>query len=116
MSIFRNPAAFAPFYRDLVAVEGSRPSGRGVAVFRSPLKACVLDMGLDDPLSDASTGTNRRRWQIRVRLCDWPEVEPPTRGDLVHIPGEFAIGGDPVKASVQSIARTDDCYVLEVRQ
>ena len=118
-SIFNNPAAFAPFFDSLVAVEGKRTPRSGcarAAVFRSPIKACVIDLGMDDPLMDGSTGTNRRRWSVRVRFADWPEVDPPQVGDKLHIPGEFEIAGEPVKAAVQSINRTDDCFIMEARQ
>lgn len=117
-SIFHSPRAFAPFYDELVAVEAKRPPrsrGASAAVMRSPLRACVIDMGLDDPLADGSTGTSRRRWSVRVRLRDWPEVAPPQIGDLLHIPGEYALCGAPVRAAVLSIARHEDDYVMEAR-
>ena len=118
-SIFSNPAAFAPFFDSLVAVEGKRTprsGGADAVVLRSPVKACVIDLGLDDPLSDGSTGANRRRWSVSVRLADWPEVDPPQMGDVLRIPGEFEIGGDPVRAAVESIKRADDRYIMEARE
>ncbi len=117
-SIFNNPAAFAPFFDSLVAVEGKRTPRSGsarAAVFRSPIKACVIDLGMDDPLMDGSTGTNRRRWSVRVRIQDWPEVDPPQIGDRLHIPGEFDLGGVPVKAKVKAIVRHADDYIMEAR-
>lgn len=117
-SIFHNPRAFAPFYDEIIAVEAQRPPrtrGGAPAVMRAPLRACVIDLGLDDPLADGSTGTNRRRWSVRVRIQDWPEVDPPQIGDRLHIPGEFDLGGVPVKAAVQTIGRHDDAFIMEAR-
>ena len=115
-SIFRNPAAMAPFFDDVLAVEGRRRARNAAQTIRSTLRACVIDDGVDEPLMDQSTGVTRRRWLIRVRAVDWPEVEPPQVGDVVHIPGEYYLGGDPVRAAVKSVGRHDDDYVMEARQ
>ena len=61
-SLFDNPRAFAPFYDDRIAVEGSR-SGRTLKT--GPLPACVFDQGLDDPISDGGTSSTRRRVRAR---------------------------------------------------
>ena len=110
-SIFHNPAAFAPFYDNRVAVEGKRGSRRVAFT----LRACVLDDGLEDPLADNSTSTNRRRWSVRVRIEDWPDTNPPQIGDTLQIPEEFDVCGVPVKAAVKSIVRHADDFIMEAR-
>lgn len=81
-SPFDNPAAFAPFFRDRVAVEGTRAGGRSVA---GTFLACVLDQGLDDAIAEGSTETARRVVSVTVRRADWFDVEPPQTGDAVTL-------------------------------
>lgn len=103
--LFHNPRAFAPFFDDLVAVEGRRGAR---TVKTGALPACVLDEGLDEPLQDASTSTARRRYSIRLRAADWPETEPPREG-------YFVLLADGTKLSVMSVARHQGDYLMEAR-
>ena len=105
-SLFENPHAYAPFYDDTVAVEGQRP---GRTVRTGALKACVLDQGLDDPLSDGDTASTRRRYTVHVRVADWPDTAPPQNGDVVTL----SDGGS--RLSVLSVARVHGDFVLEAR-
>ena len=84
-SLFENPSAFAPLFDDLVAVEGARQDGRRIA---GTFRACVLDQGLDDLLSDGSTGTVRRRVVVTFRIGgdSWPaDGTRPQSGDEITV-------------------------------
>ncbi len=81
-SLFDSPAAFAPFFRDRVAVEGTRAGGRRVA---GAFRACVLDQGLDDAAVEGTTETARRVVSVTVRRADWFDVEPPQTGYAVTL-------------------------------
>lgn len=79
---FGREAPFAPFFRDRVAVEGARAGGRRVA---GTVRACVLDMGFDDPLADGAAQAARRVVEVTVRRADWFEPDPPRTGDEVTL-------------------------------
>lgn len=84
-SPFDNPAAFAPFFRDRVAVEGTRAGGRRVA---GTFRACVLDQGLDDVIAEDSTGAVRRRIAVTFMIGgdSWPkDGTVPQKGDRVTL-------------------------------
>lgn len=104
-SLFDNQCAFAPFYDDLVSVEGRRGSR---TVQTGALPACVLDEGLDDTLQDGSTSTTRRRYSISIRVADWPDTEPPREGYSVLL-------ADGTRLSVMSVSRPLGDYQLEAR-
>ena len=104
-SRFDNPRAFAPFFDDIVAVEGprgSRPLKTGA------LNACVLDQGLDYPLADDVTSTNRRLYTVTIREADWPDESAPRIGDVITL-------ADCTRISVKSVARSHGDFVLEAR-
>lgn len=105
ISIFHNPAAFAPFYDDVVAVEGA--AGRPLRT--GPLAACVLDQGLDDPVAEGGVASARRRFTVSIRVADWPASRPPQIGDVVIL-----ADGD-VRLSVLSAARSHGDFVMEAR-
>ena len=104
-SLFDNPRAFAPFFDDLVSVEGRRGSR---TVQTGAIPACVLDEGLDDTLQDGATSTTRRRYSIRIRVVDWPDTEPPKEGDYVLL-------ADGTRLSVMSKSRDLGDYIMEAR-
>ena len=104
-SLFDNQRAFAPFYDDLVSVEGRRGSR---TVQTGALPACVLDEGLDDTLQDGSTSTTRRGYSISIRVGDWPDTEPPREGYSVLL-------ADGTKLSVMSVSRQHGDYQMEAR-
>lgn len=105
-SLFDNPAAFAPFYDDTVAVEGTR---EGRVLKTGPLAACVFDQGLDDPIGEGDTASTRRRYTISIRFADWPDTFMPQNGDIVTL----ADGNGSL--TVLSVARSLGDYVLEAR-
>lgn len=104
-SLFDNPRAFAPFFDDLVAVEGRRGAR---TVKTGALPACVFDEGLDETLQDGSTSTTRRRYSVYLRAADWPETEPPREGYYVLL-------ADGTKLSVMSVSRQHGDYQMEAR-
>ena len=104
--LFDNPAAFAPFYDDVVAVEGTRTDR---VLKTGPLAACVFDQGLDDPLADGDVSSVRRRYSISIRVADWPDTAPPQIGDTVLL----ADGNG--RLSVLSVARSLGDIVMEAR-
>ena len=104
-SLFDNPRAFAPFYDDRIAVEGSR-SGRTLKT--GPLPACVFDQGLDDPLSDGGISASRRRYSINVPVGDWPDTTRPQAGDIVTL-------SDGSRLSVMSVAVVMGDFAMEAR-
>lgn len=96
-SLFDNPKAFAPLFDDLVAVEGVRPGGRRIA---GTFRACVLEQGLDDPLSDGSSGTDRRRVVVSFRIGgdSWPaDGTRPQAGDRITVADGTVFAVDEVK-------------------
>lgn len=104
-SLFDNPRAFAPFYADSIAVEGSR-SGRTLKT--GPLPACVFDQGLDDPISDSGTSSTRRRYTINVPVSEWPETTRPQTGDVITL-------SDGSRLSVMSVAVVMGDFAMEAR-
>lgn len=79
-SLFDNPAAFAPFYDQLVAVKGAAQS--------VTVKACVFEDGFDVPLSEASYGADRRHIAVCVPKYGeggWNCEMPPKRGDILTV-------------------------------
>ena len=104
-SRFDNPRAFAPFYDDCVAVEGARGSR---TLKTGALSACVFDQGLDDPLSDGATSTNRRLYTVTIREADWSDESAPRIGDVITL-------ADGARISVKSIVRSHGDFVLEAR-
>lgn len=108
-SLFDSPAAFAPFFRDRVAVEGTRAGGRRVA---GAFRACVLDQGLDDAVAEASTGTVRRRIAVSFMIGgdSWPkDGTVPQKGDRVTLDDGTTYGIDVVR-------RMMGVYVCEARE
>lgn len=104
-SLFDNPRAFAPFFDDLVSVEGRRGAR---TVKTGALPACVFDEGLDDTLQDGSASTTRRRYSISIRVADWPDTEPPREGYSVLL-------ADGTRLSVMSVSRQQGDFQLEAR-
>lgn len=103
-SIFDNPAAFAPFFRDRVAVEGTRAGGHRVA---GTFRACVLDQGLDDVVAEGSTSTVRRRIAVTFMVGgdSWPkDGTVPQRGDLVTLDDGTTYGIDVVRRMMGTYA------------
>ena len=107
---FSSPAAFAPFYDQLVAVKGAAQS--------VTVKACVFEDGLDDPLSDASPAADRRR----IAVClpkygegGWNCEMPPKRGDTLTV---LSWGGkDGVDDfAVEKVADFMDSWQLSARE
>ena len=79
-SPFFNPAAFTPFYDQLVVVNG--------AAQRGTFKACVFEEGFDDPLSEVSVETDTRSAVIVIPKTGdggWNCQERPRVGDKVTI-------------------------------
>ncbi len=104
-NLFHNPRAFAPFFDDLVSVEGRRGAR---TVQTGALPACVFDEGLDDTLQDGSTSTTRRRYSISIRVADWPDTEQPREGYSVLL-------ADGTRLSVMSVSRQQGDFQLEAR-
>jgi hypothetical protein len=105
-SIFQSKRAFAPFYDDIVSVEGQR---QGRVVKTGGLMACVLDQGLDDAIGEGDADSTRRRYSVSIRTADWPDVFAPQRGDTVVL----ADGNE--RLSVLSVARSLGDIVMEAR-
>ena len=80
-SIFHNPAAMAPFFDDVIVVEGVRPGGRSV---KGTFNACVFDLGLADIDQDALATSGEHAFSIQIRKCEWTEPSPPWRGMTVR--------------------------------
>lgn len=104
-SIFDNPSAFDPFFDDFVSVEGRVGD---CVVKTGAIPACVFDQGLDDPLSDEDTHTNRRRFSVTIRSCDWPEVDGPGIGFTVEL-------SDGRRLAVASVSVVQGDYQIEAR-
>ena len=105
---FSNPAAFAPLYGDLVAVEGSRPDGRTSGTYR----ACVFDDGLEDPLSAMAVESNRRVLSVHIPKVGpggWNDTQPPQVGDTLTIPAG-------VSFSIERVGDFADAWLLTARQ
>ena len=104
-SIFDNPYAFDPFFDDIVSVEGRIGD---CVVKTGAIPACVFDQGLDDPLSDEDTHTNRRRFSVTIRACDWPEVDGPRIGFTLEL-------ADGRRLAVDSVSVVQGDYQIEAR-
>lgn len=82
-SAFDNPKAFAPFFDDLVVVEGRRGADR----FREACRACVLDSGFVDTDADAVAQSDEHVFSVRILRRDWPDGSGPRIGDTVRLDG-----------------------------
>ena len=89
---FSNPAAFAPFYRDAITVEGTRRSlpslqgSHGVPrAVRGTFRACVIDNGFAEPVAESDAESSLRTFGISVRRGDWIDRMPPQTGDRVAL-------------------------------
>jgi len=106
-SMFDNPRAFDPMYEDRVTV--ANPGG-----VRVDCRACVFDLGIDDPFADGDAESTRRRFAVHIPLkgCGaWPQgTQAPKVGWQVT----FA---DGALAHVTSVsAHLHDALVLEARE
>lgn len=104
-SLFDNPRAFAPFYDERIAVEGAR-SGRTLK--SGPMRACVIDQGLDDAVVEGDTASTRQRYSVSVHEDEWTDVLQPQVGDTIIL-----AGGE--RLSVMSVARSLGDIVMEAR-
>lgn len=104
-SLFEHAKAFAPFYDDIVAVEGPR-GGRTLRT--GALPACVFDQGIDDMASDGATAATRRSFTVVVRVSDWPDTSPPGVGDTVTL-------ADGTRLSVVSVGKSHGKFDMEAR-
>jgi hypothetical protein len=85
-NLFDNPAAFAPFFTDAIAVEGWRRDADGVKhKLTCSCKACVIDNGYADALVDGDADTVVRGYAISVRAGDWLSSYKPQVGDRIRI-------------------------------
>ena len=107
MSMFESPGAFAPFFDTAVAVEARRENGH---VIRTTVRACVLDMGLDEPFSDGGTDSRRRAYSVSVQRIDCERSGwRPQIGDVLKF-------DDGRKLAVKSVSLpVGGAYELEAR-
>lgn len=109
-SIFHNPAAFAPFYDQLVAVKGDAQVGT--------FKACAFEDGLDDPLSEASPAADRRRISVCIpKRGDggWNCENPPKRGDTLTVLSWGGVEGVD-NFAVEKVMDFMDSWMLSARE
>ncbi len=108
--IFDSSLGFAPFYDQTVAVSGDTHAGT--------YKACVLEDGLDDPLSESTGAAERRLMSFHLpKRGDggWNSDTPPARGYTVTLTGWGGIPGDIV-FTVKSVEDFGDAWVLKARE
>ena len=104
-------AAFEPFYDQTIAVSGKLQS--------SPLKACILDADLDDPLSDMSQSADRRRVFVMIpKYGDkgWNGETPPKLGDTLTVIswGGMQLGKD--EFAIELVQDYSDSWKLTARE
>ena len=109
-SIFHNPAAFAPFYEDEVAIKGAAQSGT--------FKACIFENGLDDPISEASIAADRRAVTVHIPKFGaggWNCAEAPAVEDKLTL---LSWGGRPCmdEFAISEVKDFSDAYILEARE
>lgn len=107
-SMFSNPGAFAPFFDTAMAVEATRENGH---VIRTTVRACVLDMGLDEPFSDGGTDSRRRAYSVSVQRIDCERSGwRPQIGDVLTF-------DDGRKLAVKSVSLpVGGAYEMEARE
>lgn len=71
--IFCNPAAFAPFFSTPVTL---RCVGADRKNLTTTVQACVLDMGLDDPLAESDQQSAYSRISVRIHERDLSGITP----------------------------------------
>lgn len=106
--MFSNPRALAPFFDELIAVEGERPTGR----VRQSVKASVMPAAKDELLGDASFDTTRRDWSVSFLKCGrggWNLTAAPQIGDRVRLKSGAV-------ATVAKVTEILEMYELEVRE
>lgn len=118
-SPFASPAAFAPFFREAVAVEGRREAipalnGGGTVArsVRGTFRACVMDCGFAEPLADGDATCSARVYAVSVRKGDWVDRTPPRVGDRVRA----TVGGRSASLVVTSVSCGEDVWTAEARE
>lgn len=99
-----SPKAFSPFFTDIIAIRGVRKGGNS---FAQTAKACVLDLGFDDPLCEDSTGSVCRVISVQIRAIDWRNTNAPQIGDSI----EWHAGNYRVMA----VSKIDNDYEMKAR-
>lgn len=110
--IFDHPAAFSPFYDELVTVSGRRRDGkRNFGQFA----ACIIDGGFDDVIDDEVSASSRRR-TITVHIPKsgtnaWrEEYDRPQIGDSITLQPGLVFAVTAVNIHDRS------AYILEARE
>ena len=86
-SIFHNAAAMAPFFDDVIIVEGRRTSSdhNGTRSISGTFRACVIDNGFADPIAAGDAESNVRTYTIITPVGGWLERTPPQTGDRITL-------------------------------
>lgn len=85
-NLFDNPAAFAPFFDDVIVVEGVRPSADGAArKVEGSFSASVVYNGFSEPLMEGDADSDVRTYSVSIRSGDWVDGTKPQVGDRVRL-------------------------------
>ena len=110
-SFFDNPAAIAPFFDDVIVVEGVRPfADGGRRKVQGTFSACVLDAGFSEPLIEGDADSDVRTYSVSIRSGDWVDGTKPQVGDRVQL----------ANGTLLAVSRTDnllgDIWSLTARE
>jgi len=96
-SIFHNAAAMAPFFDDVIVVEGVRASTSQTLKqsnnqttpqptrIRGTFRACVIDNGFADPVAAGDAESSVRTYTIVTPAGEWLAHTPPQTGDRITL-------------------------------
>lgn len=121
-NIFDNPAAFEPFFCDVIVVEGRRanPAGSpkaGTRTVRGTFRASVVDNGFSDPIAAADAESGVRSFTVSVPAGEWLERTEPQVGDRVRVE---SVGGRAARLpplAVCSVGLMPGCvWTFEARE
>lgn len=84
-SFFNNPAAFAPFFGDVIAVSGRRRADGEVREFAGTFSACVLETSFSDAAVETDADSSVRTFSVSVATGDWLDGQRPQIGDRIRL-------------------------------
>ena len=102
--------AFAPFFSDTIVVDGVRPFAGVSRRVSGTFKACVIDCGFSDAMSEADAESDVREFSVSLPAGEWIDRTRPQVGDRIRL----ADGRQLAVAHVNSLA--GDTWSMTARE
>lgn len=108
---FNCTSAFAPFFDEVVSIEGRRKSDDGPYTLSGTALACVLENGFSDPMVDVDADSDVRVFSVSIRRSDWIDRSRPAIGDRIVLTGR-----DGLKLAVSRVDADATSWTLTARE